>query len=116
MRRGWRGEWLAWGIAFSSAKKYVSARQVAESYNVSVRTVHRRIADGSLTAYRIGPKLIRLDAARFRASRALCPSPPSQQPSSFSARIATQSAAKNDIGRSTSTCPAASARDMPWAS
>lgn len=35
----------------------------AKYLGVSTKTVRRRIADGSLTGYRVGPHLIRLDAA-----------------------------------------------------
>lgn len=30
---------------------------------VSTKTIRRRIADGSLTAYRVGPRIIRIDMA-----------------------------------------------------
>jgi excisionase family DNA binding protein len=36
-------------------------KQAAEFHNVDDKTIRRRIADGSLIAYRIGPHLIRLD-------------------------------------------------------
>lgn len=38
---------------------YMSISQAAECYSVSTKTIRRRIADGSLPAYRSG-KLIRL--------------------------------------------------------
>jgi excisionase family DNA binding protein len=34
---------------------------------VSTKTIRRRIADGSLTGYRVGPHLIRLDPAEVDA-------------------------------------------------
>jgi excisionase family DNA binding protein len=43
-------------------KRYVTESEVAENCQVSVRTVRRLISAGTLTAYRIGPCLIRLDA------------------------------------------------------
>jgi excisionase family DNA binding protein len=43
-------------------QKKVSIAQVAEQYELSTRTVRRYIAEGRLTAYRIGPRVIRLDA------------------------------------------------------
>ena len=43
-------------------RKFVSERQVADAYGISVRSVHRYINSGRLKAYRVGPKLIRLDA------------------------------------------------------
>jgi excisionase family DNA binding protein len=42
--------------------KFVTESQVAETYRVSVRTVGNLISAGTLTAYRIGPRLIGLDA------------------------------------------------------
>ena len=50
--------------------KYVTESQVAETYQVSVRTVGSLISAGTLTAYRIGPRLIRLDADEVRAGDA----------------------------------------------
>jgi excisionase family DNA binding protein len=44
----------------------LSIQQVAEQYGVHPRTVRRYIAAGRLTAYRIGPQLIRLDADQVR--------------------------------------------------
>jgi excisionase family DNA binding protein len=43
-------------------KRYVTESEVPENCQVSVRTVRRLISAGTLTAYRIGPRLIRLDA------------------------------------------------------
>lgn len=39
----------------------VSIQSAAEHYGVSERTVRRWIAEGRLTAYRVGPRLIRVD-------------------------------------------------------
>jgi excisionase family DNA binding protein len=44
----------------------ITITQVAEQYEVSTRTVRRYIADGRLTAYRIGPRMIRLDVDQVR--------------------------------------------------
>jgi excisionase family DNA binding protein len=44
----------------------ISIAQVAEQYEVSTRTIRRYIADGRLTAYRIGPRMIRLDVDQVR--------------------------------------------------
>lgn len=41
----------------------LSVADVASIYNVSAATVYRRIKDGTLTAYRLGSRTIRLDAA-----------------------------------------------------
>ncbi|MEZ5116965.1 MAG: helix-turn-helix domain-containing protein [Candidatus Nanopelagicales bacterium] len=47
---------------------YLTIRQAAEILGVHQRTVRRRISDGSLPAYRLGPQLIRIrpdDLARL---------------------------------------------------
>ena len=38
-----------------------SLQQLARELGVSVKTVRRRIADGTIRAYRIGPRLIRVE-------------------------------------------------------
>jgi excisionase family DNA binding protein len=45
-------------------KKMLSIQEVADIYAVSDRSVRRYIASGRLTAFRVGPRLIRLDAAQ----------------------------------------------------
>lgn len=45
----------------------LSVRQVAEQYGISVRTVWRYIELDKLTAYHVGPKLVRIDADEARA-------------------------------------------------
>ncbi len=42
-------------------RNYASLAEAAEAHAVSVKTLRRRIADGSLTGYRFGPKIIRVD-------------------------------------------------------
>jgi excisionase family DNA binding protein len=44
-------------------KKYISIADGAALYGISERTIRRRIADGSLRSWRVGPKLIRIDLA-----------------------------------------------------
>jgi excisionase family DNA binding protein len=44
-------------------KPKVSIAEAADTYNCSQRTIRRRIADGTLPAYRVGPRMIRLDPA-----------------------------------------------------
>ena len=39
----------------------ISVSEAADTYSCSTRTIRRRIADGTLRAYRVGPKLIRID-------------------------------------------------------
>ena len=46
--------------SFGTTSKYVTITQAAEILNQSVKTVRRRISDGTLPAYRIGPRLIRV--------------------------------------------------------
>lgn len=45
----------------------ISIQEAAELLGVSTDTVRRRISDGSLTAYRIGPRLLRVDRAAVEA-------------------------------------------------
>lgn len=46
--------------------KPISLQEAADAYGVSTRTLRRYISAGRLTAYRIGPRLIRLDADQVR--------------------------------------------------
>lgn len=46
--------------------KALSLQEAADTYGVSTRTLRRYISAGRLTAYRIGPRLIRLDADQVR--------------------------------------------------
>lgn len=46
----------------ATRRTYESITQAAERTGVSPRTLRRRISDGSLRAYRLGPRIIRLDA------------------------------------------------------
>ncbi|MGI8716934.1 MAG: excisionase family DNA-binding protein [Lapillicoccus sp.] len=43
----------------------VSLPDAADYAGVVPRTIRRRIADGSLTGYRMGPRLIRVDLAEL---------------------------------------------------
>lgn len=49
------------------SKTYETIADAAARLGVSPRTIRRRIADGQLTAYRFGPRLIRLDAVEVDA-------------------------------------------------
>ncbi len=49
------------------APQYETLAEVAARYNCSTKTVRRRIAEGKLTAYRLGPHLIRIDRAEADA-------------------------------------------------
>lgn len=47
----------------SLTQPLLTIAEAAGRLNVNPRTVRRRIADGTLTGYRLGPTLIRLDPA-----------------------------------------------------
>lgn len=49
------------------ARRWLSMAETAELFNVEVRTIRRWISDGRLTAYRVGPALVRLDADELDA-------------------------------------------------
>lgn len=42
-------------------RRFESLAEAAERTGLSVRTLRRRIAEGALTAYRSGPRVIRLN-------------------------------------------------------
>lgn len=42
--------------------KKISMQEAAATYGVSQTTIRRYIATGRLSAYRVGPRMIRLDA------------------------------------------------------
>ena len=46
---------------------YETIADAARRTGVSTKTIRRRIADGTLTGYRFGPTLIRLDPAQVDA-------------------------------------------------
>jgi excisionase family DNA binding protein len=43
-----------------TARKTLTVQEAAQVYGCSVRTIRARIADGSLPAYRLGPRAIRI--------------------------------------------------------
>jgi excisionase family DNA binding protein len=45
------------------ARKYATIEAEAERLGVNPRTIRRRIADGTITGYRIGARAIRVDPA-----------------------------------------------------
>lgn len=45
-----------------ASSAYETLRQAADRLGVSEKTLRRRIADGTLVAYRVGPRLIRVRA------------------------------------------------------
>lgn len=42
--------------------EWVTIATAAKRLGLSIKSIRRRIADGTLPAYRVGPRLIRLDA------------------------------------------------------
>ncbi len=48
-------------------RRYSSIAAAADLVGTSPKTIRRRIADGSLTGYRMGPRLIRVDLAELDA-------------------------------------------------
>ncbi len=56
-----------------SQRHLASISQAAAYAGVSPKTIHRRIADSSLTGYRMGPRLIRVDLIEL--DRLLSPIP-----------------------------------------
>lgn len=50
--------------AASSPRALVSLAEAAARYDVNPRTVRRRIADGTITGYRVG-RLVRVDLAEL---------------------------------------------------
>ncbi len=51
----------------TKATRYFTLKDAGEWYGVSERTLRRRIADGTLPAYRIGPRAIRVKAVDVEA-------------------------------------------------
>lgn len=49
------------------ARKFVSIQDAADRAQVSTKFVRRRIADGTLTGYRVGARIIRVDLDEFDA-------------------------------------------------
>jgi len=49
------------------AARLASLAEAAEHVGCSTRTLRRRVADGSLTGYRFGPRLLRVDLDELEA-------------------------------------------------
>jgi excisionase family DNA binding protein len=47
--------------------KQITMQEAADAYGVSTKTIRRYIAAGLISAHRVGPRLIRLDAEQVRA-------------------------------------------------
>lgn len=50
----------------TTASALVTLTEAGQTLGVSPRTIRRRIADGTLRGYRIGPRLIRVDLAEAK--------------------------------------------------
>lgn len=51
----------------SGARRWVSQTEAAEYLGITDRTLRRMIAAGKLPAYRLGPRLLRIDVADLDA-------------------------------------------------
>ena len=60
-------------MASAPDNRHMTLKQAAEWYGVSERTLRRRIAEGRLPAYRIGPRSIRVQAKDVDALAARIP-------------------------------------------
>ena len=49
-------------MAQAIVKRHLTLKEAADWYGVSERTLRRRIAEGRLPAYRVGPRSIRVTA------------------------------------------------------
>lgn len=49
-------------------RRYVSPAEAADYLGVTTRTIRAMVSDGRLTAYRNGPKLVRLDLNEIDAN------------------------------------------------
>lgn len=58
--------------------RFVTIRQAAQHAAVCTKTIRRRIADGSLTGYRLGPRVLRVDLNEVDAM--LKPIPTTRRP------------------------------------
>lgn len=52
----------------ASRRRYVKIAEAAEYLDVTTRTVRQMVADGRLTAYRSGSRLVRLDLNEIDAA------------------------------------------------
>lgn len=55
-------------------RQLVSLAEASKLFDVSPKTLRRRIADGSLTGYRLGPRLIKVDLEEVDAILRVIPS------------------------------------------
>ena len=52
----------------SRTRRWASLHTGAEYSELSVKTLRRRVADGTLTAYRVGPRTLRIDLDELDAA------------------------------------------------
>ena len=52
----------------ATGRRYVSLAEAAVYLGVNIRTIRRQIADGRLTGYRLGDRLIRIDLDELDAA------------------------------------------------
>lgn len=43
-------------------RRLITTAELAETYGISLTTVHRWIREGRINAYRVGPRFLRVDA------------------------------------------------------
>jgi excisionase family DNA binding protein len=49
-------------------RRLESIDSAAERHGIATKTIRRRIADGTIPAYRLGPRLLRVDPAEVDAA------------------------------------------------
>jgi excisionase family DNA binding protein len=54
--------------AYSSRRRYVTIQEAADYLQVTDRTIRQMIADGRLTGYRAGHRLVRIDLNEIDAA------------------------------------------------
>lgn len=52
----------------NSARRYAKIKEAAEYLGVTDRTIRQMVADGRLTGYRSGPRLVRIDLTELDAA------------------------------------------------
>ena len=67
----------------------VSIREVCDRYGLSDKTIRRKIKGGELDAYRVGPRLIKLDAEQVEAALLRPASKPNDIASAVAQMLAT---------------------------
>lgn len=51
-----------------TSKNLVTLQEAALHFKVNTKTIRRRIADGTITGYRFGPRLLRVDLDEVQAA------------------------------------------------